>query len=218
MKIDLLPWGEALLDVLFPPSCVACGTIASEPFCAVCAGMVEPEPEVEFDGLERTVAVWVYQGPVAVAIRRLKYRGSLDVARPLGVALRALTSGMPADIVVPMPLSHRRLLERGYNQAREMVRGHPGPVVVRALRRLDDGPSQVGQSKLERMKNLEGAFVADHRRVAGRRVLLVDDVVTTGATAQAAAVALRAAGAAAVMLAVVGATPLDASGHGQTAA
>jgi ComF family protein len=118
-----------------------------------------------------------------------------------------------ADCVVPVPLSGPRLAERGYNQAWELARRlaarHGLPAHADALLRLRDTPHQVGAGRAQRLHNLRAALWVSPdgaRRIAGRHVALVDDVLTTGATAEAAALALHAAGAASVQVWVVART------------
>lgn len=123
--------------------------------------------------------------------------------------------GLPdADCVLPVPLSAARLAERGYNQAWELARRLAArrglPAHAGALLRLRDTPHQVGAGRDQRLHNLSAALWVPPdgaRRIAGRQVALVDDVLTTGATAQAAALALHAAGAASVQVWVVARTP-----------
>ena len=113
------------------------------------------------------------------------------------------TEELPVDLVVPVPLFGRRQRLRGYNQsallARELARLDGLPLAVRALSRRRDTPPQARSVDAEtRRRNVAGAFAADRRQVEGRRVLLVDDVMTTGATLDACAQALRQGGAASV--------------------
>jgi ComF family protein len=155
----------------------------------------------------RCVAPWAYEFPVTQLVQALKYEGALANARILGTRIAA--AGRPAlaqlehsgaqPLLVPLPLHPSRLVERGFNQSRELAR-----IVARRLQlRLDEGAlrrvrataPQVGLARLERASNLSGAFVADTRLVAGRPIILVDDVVTTGSTAAEAARTLLAAGA-----------------------
>jgi predicted amidophosphoribosyltransferase len=109
----------------------------------------------------------------------------------------AASAPLGFDVVVPVPTTPERLRARGFNPARELARAWGGRVRARGARRRP-GPAQVGRSRRERRSNLRGVFVAEPRWVAGRRVLVVDDVITTGATASAMVDELRLHGAAAV--------------------
>jgi ComF family protein len=106
---------------------------------------------------------------------------------------------MPVDVIVPVPLHPARLRRRGYNQAallaRELGRRVGLPVEERALQRVRATRSQMRLSAADRRRNVQGAFRCADGRVRGRRVLLLDDVCTTGATLEACADALRAGGA-----------------------
>jgi ComF family protein len=141
-----------------------------------------------------------YTGAVAQAIQRLKFEDAAWVARPLASLIRPLVAALrgSVDVVVPVPLHVARLRARGYNQAALLAR-HAArrlvPVDHGALTRPRDTPAQRRLTRAQRLENLRGAFEAQPRRVHGRRILLVDDVLTTGATAAACALALRCAGA-----------------------
>jgi ComF family protein len=213
---------DTALDFVLPHRCVACqqpvppGAV----FCELCAVSVEqplwPCPRCGLPEAPRRCpachgdpppyqalrSALLYGGQAAVAIRRLKYDGASHLAHPLGRYLRPLVPPLaPCDLLLPVPLSAARLRRRGYNQAmllaREAAPGrHHGPRFG-LLRRRRDAPPQVGLSRTRRAANLAGAFVASPR-VAGRGVVLVDDVLTTGATAAACTAALLEAGAARV--------------------
>ena len=140
----------------------------------------------------------LYGGPLAEAIQALKYGGRPAVARPLGAWLAARAAIPRGAAIVAVPLARRRRLDRGYDQA-ALLAGHlawrrPCPTPSGALRRTRETPSQVGRNRGARARNVAGAFAAG-RAVTGKEIWLVDDVVTTGATADAAARALLAAGA-----------------------
>lgn len=172
---------------------------------AVCGGCLRHAP-----CFDATVALWPYAYPVSSLIQALKYGGRLDLATPLAQELAAsLRQAGEWDGVIPVPLHAARLRERGYNQAQELARplarqlGHP--LWDDALRRVRATPAQAGENRETRLKGVRAAFVATEQ-VAGRRVLLIDDVMTTGATAEACAHALKVAGARYVGVAVIART------------
>lgn len=189
-----------LVEAVFPPQCAACDDAGREPFCRICAEALEPAEPVEIEGAEAACALWTYGGPAADAIQALKYGGKWTLGRALGEVMATRLVDLPeVDLVVPVPVSKAGLVARGYNQARELSRGIPRPVRPRALVRRP-GPTQVGLDRAARLANLRQAFSPGPEPVEGRRVLLVDDVITTGATAQAATFALLDAGAKAVIV------------------
>jgi ComF family protein len=150
-------------------------------------------------------AVCVYDGIARNAVHTLKFRSGRHVAPVLGALLRSHLQRRPlhADLVVPAPIARARLRERGYNQAAllaaeivEMV----GGTLVADLLQKDDRPPQQKLSAAERQLNLRDAIRCNGpEQVRGRRVLLVDDVMTTGSTLSACAEALDQAGAARVL-------------------
>lgn len=148
-------------------------------------------------------AAW-FEGPLRRALHHLKYQRDIPLGDTLAEWLFALyrREGLAADLIAPVPLSQQRLRERGYNQAdllaRPLAEWAGVPYAPRALTRSRHTLSQVGLSAAERRQNVAGAFVADRRQVAGRQVVIVDDVCTTGATLAACAEALQDAGAAGV--------------------
>jgi ComF family protein len=164
---------------------------------------------------ERLLALWSYQPPLDAVVQGLKFRRLDYLGGHLAAALvKALESRLAGfDRVVPVPLHWRRQLTRGYNQAERIARplaGLLGLPCVSALSRRRATPPQSLLGKADRMANLRKAFrVPRPERVRGLRILLVDDVATTGATLDAAASALRHAGAAAVTALVAGRTPLE---------
>lgn len=161
----------------------------------------------------RASAFSIHGGAVADAIARFKYGGEESLARPLGALVRAGIEEPPAlgafDCVIPVQLHIRRLRARGFNQAMRLaehaqlegVRIH-----ARAMARIRDTPPQAGKNARERLANVAGAFAVRagaEAFIRGARVLLVDDVLTTGSTANECARVLRHAGAASVLVAVV---------------
>jgi ComF family protein len=149
---------------------------------------------------------------LAAAVHALKYGRRRRVAAALGPLLAARYPYGPDALLVPVPLHVRRLRARGFNQAlllaRALARRRGLHIAARALVRLRDTQTQPGLSAAERRRNLRGAFgVREPEAVAGRHVVLVDDVLTTGATADACAFSLRAAGAARVDVFTAGRAP-----------
>ena len=185
----------ASFERLTPPFCDCCGVpmpSATRPRCAACAEMPPP-----FDYAHAAAA---YGDSVREAVHALKFGGRRSLAGPLGdlVVDHCAARADRPDVLVPVPLARRRERERGFNQAlllAERIGERVGvPVRARWLVRLRATAAQSDLSAAERRGNVAGAF-AGSSAVAGRHVVIVDDVVTTGATVAECARALRAAGA-----------------------
>lgn len=152
-------------------------------------------------GLDGIAVRAVFEGPIRAAIHALKYDGQRRLAGPLGMLMNENLgrADWPVDVVVAVPLHESRLRARGYNQAALLAdcvaRMHDWSFVPGALRRVRDTASQVDLNAQERRANVEAAFEADPTVFHRKRVLVIDDVLTTGATLSACADALRAAGA-----------------------
>jgi ComF family protein len=199
---------DLALDVLAPPRCSACDEPcpSREAFCESCRQRLRPAPAERLDGVPLLSAA-VYAPPVSTAIQRLKYENRPDLAgrlaklafeqTPLPVLLSEVEG---VTLFVPVPLHPRRLAERGYNQsalvaqalARLSLCGY-GPAL---LMRPVDTAQQASLPRTERTKNVARAFRVRGRAGRARRpIVLVDDVVTTGATARSCMAVLSAAGA-----------------------
>jgi ComF family protein len=144
-------------------------------------------------------AVCAYEGAARAAVHSLKFRGGRQLAPLLGELLREHLAQRPlrAEVVVPVPLAPWRRKERGYNQAlllAEQVVEPVGGTLAADLLLRDDRPAQKTLDAAQRLVNLKGAIRA-HGRVPGKRILLIDDVATTGSTLSACAEALSSAGA-----------------------
>ena len=156
-------------------------------------------------GFDAAYSFGTYEGVLRKLIHLYKYGKVKTLARPLsGLLAQALPRDEAFDAAVPVPLYWRRRLQRGFNQAELLARGlsrRTGIPVVRALGRLRPTPAQAGLSNSARRQNVSQAFRA--RGVQGKRILLIDDVMTTGATAASCAAALKQAGARRVSLLTV---------------
>jgi len=198
------------------PGCPRCGAPypggrrGAEP-CAACRRRAP--------GYRRCLAPWCFAPPLDAVFHHLKFRRRGDlgerVARPLAAWLRQrrVVETERLDLVVAVPLHPLRRLRRGYDQAVRLARPlarHLDLPTATALRRVRSTPPQTTLHREARRANLEGAFAVRRswrRRLAGRRVLLVDDVATTGASLDAAARALRRGGASVVVAVAAARTP-----------
>ena len=220
-----------MLDVVFPPRCAGCGA-PDWPFCDACrrglrvlmppwcercgvptpGGTVARCGECPPEAIARARAAFVFEGPARASVHRLKYRGVRGVGRALGAAMATcVPSG--ADVVTGVPLTRRRKAERGFDQARVLAAtvGRETGIPVRGLLRrpVSSGP-QAKRDATSRRSVMRGSFEVRAHATVPRTVLLVDDVLTTGATATACAEALLDRGASRVMLVVAARTLLRA--------
>lgn len=192
------------LRVISPPVCERCGDPLPSWRVISQARALCPRCRRRPSAIDRGRAVGAYEGALRDIIHALKYQGRRTIARPLGRLLK--TQGrsilLGADSVVPVPLHRRRQRARGFNQAKELARALGLPLVDALVRARPTAP-QTDLPAGQRHRNVRGAFRLARRRwlpwrvadVRGHVIVLVDDVSTTGATLEACARVLKAAGA-----------------------
>ncbi|MDE2867641.1 MAG: ComF family protein [Chloroflexota bacterium] len=209
---------RALATALFPPRCSACGrpgatlcqpclataTLLPHPQCRQCTRPLTHGDQCARCRLERRrvdhlYVPYAYTPPILNAVHHFKYANKRYLAADLAaLAMSALPSDLEVNLVVPIPLAASRERQRGYNQGRllaaEIARHLDCPLDCNVLIRLRDTPPQTSLPRARRLNNVRGAFRA-LRKLSGTRILLVDDVTTTGATIEAATRALRRRGA-----------------------
>jgi ComF family protein len=194
-------WGQ--MRFIERPYCERLGTPFAQDLRT--PGLVSPEAMADPPVFGRARAVVRYDdGPARRLVHRLKYSDRLELARPLGawIARAGAEILAGADLIVPVPLHRLRLMSRRFNQAATLAHriseASAVPVNTQALTRVKPTPPQVGLSRLQRAGNVQGAFrVPDEAKpnIFGMRIVLVDDVLTSGATANAASRALLRGGA-----------------------
>jgi ComF family protein len=205
---------RVLLDVIAPPLCAGCGALARqvEPLCPECRRRLRwlPHEPVSIG----TLAVWAavaYEEPARGVVRALKFKGATRAARTMAAQIAV---GAPRDwlgdgrVLVPVPLHPARARRRGYNQAlllAEELAARTGLVVEDCLVRGGPAGTQVGRDRRQRLTGIAGSVGL--ARPAPAAALLVDDVITTGATLVACARALREAGTTSVVAVGYARTP-----------
>ncbi len=196
-----------LTEVLLPGSCPGCG-VAAEPVCASCLDTIEAAPpHATPPGLDALVVAFAYAGVARELVARVKYRNSRAAVTWLAEAMLASFQAVDAvDVVTWAPTTPARRRERGFDHAELLARavGRQTRLPVRGLLTRLPGAPQTGARREER---IAGPRFRARAAAHGRRVLLVDDVVTTAATLSAGAVALRRAGSPAVLGLAAARTP-----------
>lgn len=204
-----------LLDAVAPRRCAGCDAVCAEPICPAClrAMGAMAVPPIRRLPHGRAAAAFEFVEPVRSALHRGKFGGdrrALEVLGSLTSTRIAPSSPVLPDAVVAVPLGPRRRRQRGYNQA-EVLAGaiaaaHRIPVLD-GLTRIRDTPPQSSRDEIRRRTNVAGAFVWEGNPLGDARLWLIDDVLTTGATIDAAGVALAAAGAGRVDAVTVAVVP-----------
>ena len=214
-------WWTRLLDFISPRECVVCDrrlTASERSLCTVCLLHV-PRTNYHLDAynnpmnrlfwglaeVERATAYFHYEphSELARLIYALKYRQRPDIGEDMGrlMAHELMTSGFfeGIDVLLPVPLSRKRLRQRGYNQSEFLAQGISRATavpVIKAVKAIKEHSTQTHKDAVERQKNIEGTFAVAKKHVAalqGKHLLLVDDVVTTGSTLLACATVLKQA-------------------------
>ena len=208
-----------VVDLVFPPTCPGCQTVGS-PWCEDCKQSVIRMNgrvcQVCGENCQQDICTrckqtrplfiqarsWaVFKQPIRGALHSLKYRQNIGLGQALAESISPGLDELnwPVQAIIPIPISQQRQRERGYNQvalvARPLAQLNSLEYLPAGLRRARHTRSQVGLNVEERKHNLKDAFLADPQRVAGKQILLMDDVCTTGTTLAEAARALIDSGA-----------------------
>lgn len=221
-------WLKLTIDLIFPPRCAGCD-VSGRVWCEECNDrIIAPKgrscPACGFP-LEKGIICSIcedwpnrvhvrpfahYQKPISSAILKLKYRSDQALANEMASWLISVyhRTGWIADCVVPVPLADVRLRQRGYNQVALIVASFAKELKLlsftNALKRVRETQPQVGLDRQERHQNVEGAFRADPRIVQDQSIVLIDDLLTSGATMKNCAIALLNSGAVQVFCLTVG--------------
>lgn len=188
----------AIVDSIFPPMCPFCGVMLGPcgDLCRDCAASLTrlgaDSPPVDIGRLwfERCRSLFAYDGRVRDALHEYKYGNAMHLARFFAKELADVVESMDeTDIIIPVPLGRKRQASRGFNQSALVARRVAKILGIKSglnvLERLCDVPPQVGLSRKERIQNVKGIFEITgkgRKSIEEKRVLLIDDVMTTGAT------------------------------------
>lgn len=193
-------WIKSLLNLVFPPRCEVCRKIGEQALCPECFQQIKfMKPQFNVH------SVAVYDGVLREALHRLKFKKKKSLVEPLGILLVKYVTSMPSlnlreiDYLVPVPLHWKRERERGFNQveliAKVLSRYFEIPV-INALQRIKETQPQFDLPREERLRNVVGAFkISDPKLVYNKRILLLDDIYTTGATVAECCRVLKIGGA-----------------------
>lgn len=213
-----MKWISDLFELIFPRHCIVCGTLLAKEEKDLCLNCLIGLPIIEqsqreelektFWGIvqvERVASYINYRkgSPYNRLLHELKYNNRPEVGVHLAInaATELKEEGFfeGIDLIVPLPLSKKKLRKRGYNQCDYIAKGISHvtdlPIITNAISRIKANETQTHKTREERWKNTEGIFaVKDPKQLSGKHVLLVDDVLTTGATIAACATAMSTVG------------------------
>ena len=208
--------------LLFPPKCLLCGKVLGRDeldLCKTCRihGPEHPDSKIKHPYLDSWLAMWYYEGDVRHSLLRYKFYGKRGFAKGYGrlLAMRLLREREGQyDLITWVPISRLRKLKRGYDQVELLARAigrELGAEPVRCLRKCRHNPPQSGiKGKAERRANVLGVYEpVEPENFRGRRVLLLDDILTTGATMGECARVLLTAGATQIHAAAIAAARND---------
>ena len=189
---------EEIIGAIYPSRCGLCGDWCNEGICDSCWSEMHPVTRLKLLLADPVSMVFHYEGRAGQAVRRLKYDLSTCLAEPMAIRLGNRFNSQFAgaiDLVIPTPIHWTRRMERGFNQSELLLSHIPSNLISEdALVRTRKTKPQASLDPMGRATNLSGAFAA-RPVVSGLRVLLVDDVITSGATVDECARALQLAGA-----------------------
>ncbi|MBR7146428.1 MAG: ComF family protein [Oscillospiraceae bacterium] len=200
-----MQWKRLLPDLLFPPRCALCGTRGVRGFCADCEKRL-PYADVPLctgAGFSRCASTLLYEGELREAILRFKFYGGQSAAEGFGELMARTAAEEFAgefDLVTYVPVSRKRLRERGYDQSRllakEMAKHWDAEVLTLLRKTRHNPPQSTLKSAAARRGNVLGVYeAAETETIRGARILLVDDIFTTGATLAECVRVLKDAGA-----------------------
>lgn len=208
---------DAVFDLVFPRRCVGCGMVGgflclecwrilprlSSPLCPKCgkpqmSGLLCANCWRERGKIDGIRSVFPFEGTIRQAIHELKYHNLKAISITLAELLVDYLNdnSLPGEVLVPVPMHPKRLKERGYNHSSLLARDLGNltnlPVIEDCLIRLKNSPYQArAATVIERRQNVSGAFLCRDARLKGKRIIIIDDVCTSGATLEACALALK---------------------------
>jgi len=204
-----------LVDLVYPPRCPLCGAFSDDKSpCEPCKSSLHKLdadadlPHVKTRYVDRCISSFAYEGVLRIALQDFKYAKRLDQVSYFGKELAHRLSDFESfDIIVPVPMRAKKLKARGFNQAallaKQVSKGSGCGVLYGAIKRVRDDEAQVGLERRARLENVKGSFEIGGTIPKDAKILLIDDVLTTGATINECARVLKSAGASKVFAATV---------------